>query len=226
MKNIARAIQVEVLKARRSRMPVVTMLAFSLAPYAAGFFMIVLKDPELAKRLGMISVKAQIVAGEADWPTFLGILSQATALGGLILFSLVSSWVFGREYSDRTIRNILALPTPRYTIVMAKFILVLLWSSILVVMIYLIGLGVGAAIGDPGPEKSKIEVSSETQSVPVDAIIVKQSLEEAITPLRKSIIEGADKAVARIQRILKERTNPDDIVIIAGIGNTAGVGIA
>ncbi|MHA1713980.1 MAG: DUF1512 domain-containing protein [Candidatus Ranarchaeia archaeon] len=86
--------------------------------------------------------------------------------------------------------------------------------------------GVGAAIGDPGPEKSKIEVSSETQSVPVDAIIIKQSIEEAITPLRKSIFESADDTVKRVKRILMERTNPNDLVIIAGIGNTSGVGFA
>jgi ABC-2 type transport system permease protein len=165
MNNIARAIQVEILKARRSKMPLVTMLAFSLAPYAAGFFMIVLKDPELARRMGMISAKAQIVAGVADWPTFLGILSQATAIGGLVLFSLVSSWVFGREYSDRTIRNLLALPTPRYTIVLAKFILVLLWSSILVMMIYLIGLGVGAAIGLPLASRGTFLNGSSTMAV-------------------------------------------------------------
>ena len=149
MKNIARAIQVEILKARRSKMPILTLLGFSIAPFAGGFFMIILKDPELAKQMGMISTKAQIVAGVADWPTYLGMLAQATAIGGVILFSFIASWVFGREYSDRTIRNLLALPTPRHTIVLAKFILVLMWSGILVVMIYWIGLGIGAAIDLP-----------------------------------------------------------------------------
>ena len=149
MKNITHTIRVEILKARRTKMPLITSLAFSLAPFAGGFFMIVLKDPDLAKRMGMISAKAQIMAGVADWPTFLGLLSQATAIGGVILFSFVCSWIFGREYSDRTIRDLLALPTPRYAIVLAKFILILLWSGFLVVLIYLIGLAVGAAVGLP-----------------------------------------------------------------------------
>ena len=149
MMKLAQAIQVEILKARRSKVPLITLLGFSLAPFAGGFFMIVLKDPDLARRMGMISAKAQIVAGVADWPTYLGILSQATAIGGVILISFVCSWVFGREYSDRTIRNLLALPTSRQTIVLAKFILILLWSGILVVVVYLIGLGVGATVGLP-----------------------------------------------------------------------------
>lgn len=149
MNNLMQAIWVELLKARRSRMPLLTVLGFSLAPLSGGFFMIVMKDPELARRLGLISAKAQIVGGSADWPTYLGLLAQATALGGFMLFSLIGSWVFGREYSDRTVKDLLALPTPRLAIVLAKFILVILWSAALTGVIYLIGLGVGIAVALP-----------------------------------------------------------------------------
>ncbi len=146
MSNVTQAIWVELLKARRSKMPILTALGFSMAPLAGGFFMIVLKDPDLARRLGLISAKAQIMAGTADWPTYLGFLAQATALGGFILFSFVSSWVFGREYADRTVTGLLALPTPRSDVVLAKFVLIVLWSATLTAIVYLIGLGVGAAI--------------------------------------------------------------------------------
>ena len=149
MINITQAVWVELLKARRSKMPLLTVLAFSLAPLAGGFFMIVMKDPDLARRAGIISTKAQIVAGAADWPTYLGILAQATAVGGIILFGFVSSWVFGREFSDRTIKDLLALPTPRFAIVLAKFILVTIWSAALTAVIYFIGLGIGAAVDLP-----------------------------------------------------------------------------
>ena len=149
MSNFPQAIWVELLKARRSKMPLLTALGFSLAPFAGGFFMIVMKDPDLARRLGIISAKGQLVAGSVDWPTYLGILAQATAIGGIILFSFVSSWVFGREYSDHTITDLLALPTPRYAVVLAKFILVMLWSAILTAVIYVIGLGVGLAVALP-----------------------------------------------------------------------------
>jgi ABC-2 type transport system permease protein len=155
MSNLPYAIWVELLKVRRSKMPLLTALGFSLAPFAGGFFMVVMKDPDLARRLGIISAKAQIVAGSADWPTYLGILAQATAIGGIILFSFVSSWVFGREYSDHTITDLLALPTPRYVVVLAKFILVMLWSAILTAVIYVIGLGVGLAVALP-PTSSEI----------------------------------------------------------------------
>lgn len=149
MTNLPQAIWVELLKARRSTMPLITLLAFSLAPFAGGFFMFVLKDPEVAQRLGVISAKAQIVAGSADWQTYLGVLAQAIAVGGVILFSFIASWVFGREYSDHTINDLLALPTPRTAIVLAKFVVILIWSAGLAAAIYLIGLGVGVMVGLP-----------------------------------------------------------------------------
>ncbi|MFN2150069.1 MAG: ABC transporter permease, partial [Anaerolineales bacterium] len=137
MNQLIQALRVEILKARRSKMPLITLLGFSLVPFVAGFFMIIIRDPEMARRMGIISTKAQIIAGNADWPTFLDVITQATAIGGVILFSFIASWVFGREYSDRTISDLLALPTPRSLIVLAKFILVLLWSALLIMITYL-----------------------------------------------------------------------------------------
>lgn len=149
MSNITQTVWVELLKARRSRMPLLTGLGFSLMPLVGGFFMIILKDPELARRVGLISAKAQVLAGVADWPTYFDLLSQAIAVGGIILFSLIGTWVFGREYSDRTAKDLLALPTSRLSIVLAKFIILGLWSFVLIGIIYLIGLGVGKAVALP-----------------------------------------------------------------------------
>ncbi len=146
MNAFAQVIYVESLKARRSRMTLFTALGFALLPLVCGFFMVVLKDragaaPRADQR------QARIVAGAADWPTYLGLLAQAIAGGGMVLFGLIGAWVFGREYSDRTLKDLLALPTSRSTIVLAKFIVVAAWSAALTVMICLIGLGVGAAVG-------------------------------------------------------------------------------
>jgi len=150
MNNIAQAIWVEMLKARRSRMPLLTALGFLLFPLALGFFMIVLKDPELARRYWLISAKAQITTGGvADWPTYLRLLALASAMGGFMLFGFIGSWVFGREYSDRTVKDLLALPTSRSAIVLSKFVVVASWSTALTAMNCLVGLGVGAAVGLP-----------------------------------------------------------------------------
>jgi ABC-2 type transport system permease protein len=109
----------------------------------------ILQDPAWARQFGILSTKAQLAATVADWPSYFGLLTQATAIGGFILFSIIVVWIFGREYSDRTMKDLLALPVSREAIVMAKFVVVLGWAAGLTLWIYLIGLGIGALIGLP-----------------------------------------------------------------------------
>jgi len=144
------ALWAEALKARRSKVPWLTALGFSLAPLVGGLFMIILKDPERARSMGLISAKAQLAAGVADWPTFLGLLAQATAVGGALIFTFVTAWMFGREFSDHTAKELLALPTSRAAIVSAKCAVIVVWTAGLTGLVFGIGLVVGAAIGLPG----------------------------------------------------------------------------
>lgn len=146
----AAALWTEALKAIRSRVPWLTALGFLLAPLVGGLFMVILQDPERARSMGLISAKAQLTAGTADWPTYFGLLVQATAVGGGILFALVTAWVFGREFSDRTAKELVAVPTPRHAIVLAKFALILVWGVGLTLLVLLVGLAVGAAVTMPG----------------------------------------------------------------------------
>ncbi len=150
MKNLFPALWTETLKMRRSKVPFFTAIGFSLAPLMGGLFMIILKDPEAAKSMGLISTKAQLLAGVADWPTFFNIMSQAVAVGGAILFSIVTIWVFGREFSDRTAKELLALPISREAIVGAKFIVISVWTFSLSLFIFGFGLIVGALVDIPG----------------------------------------------------------------------------
>ena len=84
--------------------------------------------------------------------------------------------------------------------------------------------GVGAAIGGPGVEQFKIEEAIMEKKIPLYAIIVKQDLGDAVSPLRKEIFEAAEPVISRIKRLISERTKKGDNVIIAGIGNTIGIG--
>lgn len=111
--------------------------------------MIVLKDPEMARRVGLISTKAQLTMGAADWPTYLRFLTLAVGAGGSFLFGLIASWVFGREYSDRTVKDLLALPTARFTIVFSKFIVIAIWSTAVTATACLLTLLIGTALKLP-----------------------------------------------------------------------------
>jgi ABC-2 type transport system permease protein len=149
VKGFVVALSVEFLKARRSPVPWLTLLGVSLAPLMGGLFMKILLDPAWAEHFGLLTTKAQASSAGGDWPTYWGLLTQATAIGGFVLFSILIIWLFGREYSDHTVIDLLALPISRTSIVLAKFALALLWAAGLVVWLYGLGLGMGALIGLP-----------------------------------------------------------------------------
>lgn len=144
------ALWVETLKVRRSKVTLFTALGFSIVPLVDGLFMIILKDPEAAKSMGLISAKAQLMVGTADWQTFFSVLAQGAAVGGMIVFSIFTAWVFGREFTERTAKELLAIPTSRAAIVTAKFTVTALWTFSLILLVFVIGLMVGNLVAIPG----------------------------------------------------------------------------
>ncbi|WP_330275917.1 ABC transporter permease [Lentzea sp. NBC_00516] len=140
----------EILKARRSRVPWITALAFTVAAAVGGLFMFILQDQDRARSLGLIGTKAALVGRDADWPTYLGFLAQTTAVGGMLVFGMVSVWLFGREFSQNTVKDLLALPSARTTIVLAKFVVAGAWCLALTVQLVVFGLVIGMVLGLPG----------------------------------------------------------------------------
>ncbi len=150
MSALRAAIWTEFLKSRRSKVPWFIAAGFSLVPLVGGLFMVILKNPELARELGLLGAKARLSAGTADWPSFMLFLAEAVAGGGAVLFAFLTAWLFGREFADRTIRGLLAIPTPRWAIVVAKSIVLTAWCGAISAWVVLLGLGIGALVGLPG----------------------------------------------------------------------------
>jgi hypothetical protein len=84
--------------------------------------------------------------------------------------------------------------------------------------------GIGAAIGGPGVDQFKIEESISQYHIPINAVIVKEDIGDAVSPMRKEINDAIDKAIERVKGVLLERTKEGDKVIIVGVGNTIGIG--
>lgn len=84
--------------------------------------------------------------------------------------------------------------------------------------------GIGVAIGGPEVDKYKVEESALKNQVPINAIIIKEDVGDAVSPMRKEIVDAIDGVIERIKRLILERTKSGDSVIIAGIGNTIGIG--
>ncbi len=113
----------------------------------------IIETDQLGKRYGAITavdaVSLRVARGEIYG--FLGLNSAGkTTTIRALLFTLVTTWVFGREFSDHTTKELLALPTPRAAIVGAKFVVVGFWAAGLTALVFALGLLVGAAIGLPG----------------------------------------------------------------------------
>jgi hypothetical protein len=84
--------------------------------------------------------------------------------------------------------------------------------------------GVGAAIGGLGVEKFEIEEISAKHSIPIYAVLIKQGDVETLTAMRKELAEAVDKAIAIVRKVIDDRTKEGDNVLVAGIGNTLGIG--
>jgi ABC-2 type transport system permease protein len=151
MNNLSDMIWIELRKALRSRMPLFTTLGSLFMPLGIAFLIFLAKNPEISKKLGLISAKANLIAYSAtDWPTYLGLFGEIIAAGGFFLFTFAISWVFGREFADGTLQDMLAVPVQRLSILLAKFIVVAIWSAALSIVIFILGLVMGAMIKLPG----------------------------------------------------------------------------
>ena len=161
MNNLSDMLWIEWRKAIRSRMPLWTALGSLFMPLGITFLIFVSKNPEISQNLGLISAKADLLAySSTDWPTYLGLFGQIIAAAGFLLFILVISWTFGREFADGTLKDMLAVPVQRSSILLAKFIVVAVWSGMLTMVIFIAGLVMGAIINLPGGSISVIFQSS------------------------------------------------------------------
>ncbi|NDB33167.1 MAG: DUF1512 domain-containing protein [Nitrososphaeria archaeon] len=83
--------------------------------------------------------------------------------------------------------------------------------------------GFGAAIGGIGTDRFQIEEVATKHNIPVYAIVIKQSIKEAITLMTKEIADKAEEVESQIYDTIRENTTPGQSVIVVGVGNTLGV---
>src|SRR5512136_1836376 len=139
MKIVADMIWIELRKVLRSRVPLFTALGFLMMPLIAALLIFIFKDPQMARQLGLLGVKANLVVVSADWPGYFNLMIEFTALGGFFFFCLAMSWTFGREFADGTVKDLLAVPVPRMDILLAKFIVAALWCAGLILETFAVG---------------------------------------------------------------------------------------
>ena len=145
MRGLYASLWAESLKVRKSQIFWITLSAFSFVGIMMGLMVLVVKYPALVGQSTLISAKSSSSFFMDNWLSYFELLIQIV-LG----FGLVSGWVFGREYVDRVVTDLLALPIHRSTIVMSKFIIVFIWSFLLSLTIFVFGLLTGLAVNIAG----------------------------------------------------------------------------
>jgi ABC-2 type transport system permease protein len=157
MRILADMIWIELRKALRSRMPLWTALASLFMPCGVALLIYLARNPEIGHKLGLLGAKADLMKySTTDWSSYLALFGLVIAAGGFFFYVLAISWVFGREFTDGTLKDVLAVPVPRASILLAKFILAAAWCALMSACILVAGLVLGAATGLPGGSSSVI----------------------------------------------------------------------
>lgn len=83
--------------------------------------------------------------------------------------------------------------------------------------------GVGIAMGGIGTERYEIESVALKKNIPMDAIVVKESQEDALSHMSNDILKSVPRVLDSLDENLK-RVKKSERILIIGVGNTGGVG--
>ncbi len=151
MKPLFVTLWAESLKTRKSKVFWLTIVFFIFVSFMMGLIVFLQQHPELSEKLGLMGAKANMLKlGDANWENYLTLINQGISAIGLIGYGFVTCWIFGREYSDQTIKDLLSLPVSRRMIVQSKFIVATIWSILLSIVYFGSALIFGYLAGLPG----------------------------------------------------------------------------
>ena len=83
--------------------------------------------------------------------------------------------------------------------------------------------GFGAAIGGIGTDRFKIEELATKFDIPIFSVVVKQSVKEAITLMKKEIANQTENIKSQVHEVIINNTSNGQTVLVIGVGNTLGV---
>lgn len=145
------ALWMETLKMKHSRVFTGSIYFFIFIGIMMGLLMFLGMHPEIASRSSTMNIKTSFLAG-SDWNAYFNILLQVILTVAVIGFGFITSWVFGREFTNQVIKDLLVLPVSRSMIVSSKLIVLCGWCLMLSVVVLFSAIITGFLIRIPGWE--------------------------------------------------------------------------
>jgi len=142
------ALWMEIQKLRKAKIFPATIYFFAFIGIMMGFILYLTMHPEIAGRSATMQMKTSFIS-IVNWNAYYELLMQVAVTIMVIGSGVISSWVFGREFSDRTVKDLLALPVSRSSIVYSKLIVLLFWSLLLSLVILIAAMLTGFVIKIP-----------------------------------------------------------------------------
>lgn len=99
---------------------------------------------------------AMFNSSAAHWEAYFAELLGSIGALLVVGFSFTSAWVFGVEYTNNTIKDILVKPVPKTYTVLAKFIAIAIWNTGMAIFTFAVIAGAGSLIGVGGGSISAI----------------------------------------------------------------------
>ncbi|AEJ62184.1 bacitracin ABC transporter permease [Spirochaeta thermophila DSM 6578] len=147
-----RMVHAELLSLRRSPIVWLSALAMAFGTTMVGLMIYLMMHPHLIPSTGLLRTKISLFSAVTTWAGHLAMLSQMTAVAGMVMGGFVASFLFGRDFLYGTYRDLLVVPAGRGVVIHARYTVYLLWNTALLLEVIGLGLIFGRALGLPGWE--------------------------------------------------------------------------
>ncbi|PGZ98309.1 bacitracin ABC transporter permease [Bacillus pseudomycoides] len=128
----------ELLKLKRSNMFLISIIGAAVAPFMiVSAFYIEKKTKPSAPAAGLDDL-------------FYNANMYTILLMGVLLYGVVTSYLFNREYAEDTLKSLLTIPVSRFNFIISKFILLFIWIMMLTIVTWGLTLLLGLLGGFPG----------------------------------------------------------------------------
>lgn len=188
------ALSVEFLKLRKSPVSLIAGLLIVLLIPVMCFGLVSIVE---GSGSGLLAEKVRALVAGSGWVAYGGLLNQLAASALFVGVGVVVVWCFGREFSDRTVGSLFALPVSRSVVAWAKLVVVVGWSILVSVLMVVVATGLGA-VGGIGPLGSSAVGELST----VLAVAVLTSLLASTLALPASIGRGYLPAIGVMVLVL------------------------